>query len=72
MFFQPLATREFRAVVEGDRVAALVIEFLPSLFDFLMHVAGILGLNLSDDREPGLAIDEHRQTVANMYNAKTR
>jgi len=62
VLFKAVATREFSAVVEGDGVASLLVQFLETLFDFLMHVVGILAVDLHDDREPRLAIDQRCQT----------
>src|SRR3990172_9009627 len=58
-----MAAREFGAVVEGDRAASLLIQLLQTLFDFLMHMVGVLGLNLDDDREPRFAIDQRSQAA---------
>jgi hypothetical protein len=58
VLFKRVAAREFAAVVEADRSATLLIQVLQTLFDFLMPMVGVLGLNLDDDRKPRLAIDE--------------
>src|ERR1700730_15964539 len=42
-------------------MAALVVQFLQALFEFLMHVIRVLGLNLDDDRQPRLAAHESCQ-----------
>src|SRR5208282_6401110 len=58
-----MAAHEFGAVVEGDRVSPLLIQFFHTLFDLFMHMVGVLGLNLDDDRKPRLAIDQRRQAA---------
>lgn len=38
-----------------------LVAFLRSPFGFFMHMVGVLGLNLDDDRKPRLSIDQRRQ-----------
>src|SRR6202022_4612448 len=58
-----MATREFGAVVERDRVTAFLVQFLQTLFDSLMHVVGVFGCDLDDDRVPRLAVHQRRQAT---------
>src|SRR5487761_225832 len=63
MLFQSIAARELRAVVERDRVATFLVQFLETLFESLMHVVGMLGAHFEYDRVPRLAVDQRGQTA---------
>src|SRR5450755_1800105 len=44
-------------------MAVLIVQLPQALFEFSMHMVGVLGLDLDDDRQPRLAADERRQAA---------
>jgi len=58
-----MTTREFGTVVERDRSAMRFVQLPQTLFEFLMHVVRVLGLDLDDNRESRLAVDQRRQAA---------
>lgn len=63
MLFQPVTTREFGAVVKRDRAAAILVQFFEPLLEFLMHMVGVLGSDLHDDRVSRLAVHQRGQAA---------
>src|SRR5206468_2229218 len=61
--FKPVATREFRAVVEGDGMTPFLVQFFEPLFDPVVDVVGVFRLDLEDDREPRLAVNQGHQAA---------